>query len=90
MQKIIMADEREASGYATYRCTMCDGIAFKMNARLSERALARFLVEGANEVEGVPREIVHRCENGCRGIASIIGIATAEIIKEGCGSDAVN
>lgn len=82
MQKIRMVDEAK-DGYAAYRCAMCELVTFKINAKLSVISLARLLTEDLREVDGVPREIVHHCETGCCGIATIIGIATEHVVMSG-------
>ncbi len=81
------ADEK---GHPTYRCARCFCISFSV-AETTVSTLETFAANppAVIQVGDVQRQIVHNCEDGGAGIATIIGLTTEAIYKESTSPPAV-
>ena len=69
-------------GFPAYYCSLCECLTFRIDEQISLDALAMFTATWPNtsQVDGVYRCIVHHCRDGCRGIATLTGIASQEVV----------
>lgn len=85
------AMNEDHEGTPVYRCELCGGVTFKIDSKITVKTLSAFIHNGPAviAIQNTPRVIIHRCPNGGRGFAPMVGIVPDEVLKAATDEGAI-
>lgn len=71
-------------GLPQYRCSRCDSVTFNHEGAFVDISVFHTFVssDAVESVQGVPRRMMHRCPDGCIGIARFCGLMSKEALDQ--------